>query len=179
MSAERRRARARRRSRVASQRGPSTSAAPDDGERGAGGQAQVGAVDEQQAAEQQPVDARLRAEHVAGEDDAERQRRGEGQRRHAVGLRAAPPREHRDERRPSTSAAPKAPSAAEKPRPSASTRPGNVAVPTACAKNASPRRTIQVPSTPAATARSRTSATPRWKNGSANGSEHRAEASRE
>jgi len=54
--------------------------------------------------------------------------------------------------------------------PSARTRPGNVAVPTACVKKVSPRRTIHVPSRPAPTASSSTSATPRWKNGSCSAS---------
>jgi hypothetical protein len=44
-----------------------------------------------------------------------------------------------------TTAAPKAPSGAANPSPSAKTSPGNAAVPTAWEKNASPRKTIQVP----------------------------------
>jgi hypothetical protein len=67
-------------------------------------------------------------------------------------------------------AAPNAPSGAAKPSPSASTRPGKVAVPTACEKKASPRSTIQVPSSPAGTARIRTSTRPRWTKGSWKGS---------
>src|SRR4051812_25564282 len=55
-------------------------------------------------------------------------------------------------------------------RPSASTSPGNAAVPTACEKNASPRSTIHVPIVPAATARISTSRIPRWTNGSVSGS---------
>ena len=72
-------------------------------------------------------------------------------------------------------AAPKAPSGAPKPRPSARTRPGNAAVPTACEKKARPRSTIQVPSRPAGIARTRISISPRWTNGSWNGLEHGGE----
>ena len=67
-------------------------------------------------------------------------------------------------------AAAKAPSGAAKPSPSASTSPGKAAVPTACEKKASPRRTIQVPSRPAGTARIRISIRPRWTKGSWKGS---------
>ena len=41
---------------------------------------------------------------------------------------------------------------------------GNVPVPTACVKNASPRRTIQLPTSPAQTERSAISAMPCWTN---------------
>ena len=64
-----------------------------------------------------------------------------------------------------TAAAPSAPRAAAKPRPSASTRPGNAAVPTACEWKARPRRTTQVPISPAPTESSATSASPRWTKG--------------
>ena len=67
-------------------------------------------------------------------------------------------------------AAPKAPSGAAKPSPSARTRPGKAAVPTAWEKKASPRRTIQVPSRPAGIARIKTSMSPRCTKGSWKGS---------
>ena len=127
------------------------------GERGGpgrdGGQGDVAVVDQEQAAEEQGLDVGAGAEDVAGEDRAGGQAADEDDR--DGGVAAPPPRGGRAAscRRLKTTAAPKAPSGAAKPSPSASTSPGKAAVPTAWEKKASPRRTIQVPSRPAGTAR--------------------------
>ena len=61
----------------------------------AGRKRDVAAVDQQQAAEQQRLDVRARAEDVAGEDHAGRERAGEDERHDRV-LPRAPPAERRD-----------------------------------------------------------------------------------
>ena len=118
-----------------------------------GGEGDVAAVDQQQAAEEQRLDVGAGAEDVAGEDHAGGEAADEDERDGAVAPAPSRPRRAAAAPAAKTSAAPKRPSGAAKPSPSASTRPGKAAVPTACEKKASPRRTIQVPSRPAGTAR--------------------------
>ena len=137
---------------VASQVRASAAVAKTAASAAAAASAEVAVAQAQQRAEQQPVDAGAGLVDVAGEDRAQRERAGEQQAGRGVGARRAVARQARRAGRRSRAPAPSAASGAAMPHGPATTRPGNVALPTACAKNASRRRTIQVPSRPAATA---------------------------
>ena len=120
--------------------------------------AEIAAVDQEQAAEQQRLDIRARAEDVAGEDHAPARQPTRTRATTASSLVRRP----RSAEAPTVkaSAAPKAPRGAAKPKPSARTSPGKAAVPTAWRR----RR--------GRAARSRCRAGPRGRRGSAPRSGH-------
>ena len=121
--------------------------------RGDRGQPQVAVAEPDQRPEQQPVDARAGAVDVRGQERAERERGDEQDARGGVLLGLAPARHALAQAREAERGAERR-ELRRDPHAEATTRPGNVAVPTEWVKNASRRSTIQPPSTPASTASS-------------------------